>query len=229
MAGPAESTPDSQTDNKHSCLGSNLGSQQALSANCACYHKVCVSLCMCVCVCVIGLHEGNKRREHVILRSSFCHLSFFILLIYRDVGATVDHDSLKDTLMQLVPTASEQDPVALTVCSIIIYIPYRDQTRTRTKDTYLSFCSPVNLKQDLEVCICHFSVLAPACANLSSLHSIIFSLFDPISDSVNFSIFLLLSVSFCVLPLRLTLTQQQHLHLLSPMATHWGYFRLQAD
>lgn len=132
----------------------------------------------------MGSYEGDKKREgDVFLKSSFCSHSFFLsLLIYRGVSGTssqaVGRDGLKDSLMQLVPAVFEWDPVALTVCSIIIYIPCSDQTRTRTKDTYLSSCFPVSLKQDLDVCICHFSVLALCCVSLC-LTVLICPLFPP--------------------------------------------------
>lgn len=74
--------------------------------------------------------------------------------------------------MQLVLPVSEWAPVLLTVCSIINYIPYSDQTTARTRDTYLPF-----------LLHCQFKPWHPFDTFLS-LH-FVFS--NPVSHSVNFS------------------------------------------
>lgn len=113
------------------------------------------------CYCNCWNYGTKRKRNAVFLKSSFYSFVSFTL-IYQAVNGTssqtVDHDSLNDTLMQLVWEVFEWAPVVLTACSIISYIPYSDQTRARTSYTYLSLWFAVNLTQ--YVSICHFCVLA---------------------------------------------------------------------
>lgn len=86
----------------------------------------------------------NTRECVVIKETAFIpkQFSFFQFNLLNQAARgtssqTVNHDNLNDTLMHFM---FEWAPVVLTACSIISYIPYSDQTRTRTRDTYLSFC-----------------------------------------------------------------------------------------
>lgn len=161
------STPDTQANNKHSCLDRNSGSQYVLS--CTCYQDVCV----CVCgVIVLGSYEGDEEERCIPKKKCLQSL------------LTVAHDILKDPVLAV----SDWDPEALAACSIIISIPYCDQTRARTRDTYLSLCFTVNLKQN----VCIYLLSFPFCPM-------------SLSDFFTLSLFLLLSPFFCVLPPGLSL------------------------